>query len=177
MIEASSSNNRHVVITRKATAADMDNLLTLIHGLATYEKLAPPDAGAERRLQNDLFGPHPRIEAFLAESDGKCIGYAIVFESYSSFLALPTLYLEDIFVLPEYRGRGAGIALFRMLVGEAQNRGCGRMEWAVLAWNQLAIRFYNELGATHLKEWHLFRLTREEMPGFLESSPPGKSRA
>lgn len=161
----------NAVITRKATPADMESLFSLIEGLAAYEKLPPPDASARRRLKDDLFGPRPRIEAFIAKWGGKGVGYAIIFESYSSFLALPTLYLEDIFVLPDFRGKGAGIALFRMIVEEAHRRGCGRMEWAVLDWNQVAIDFYKRLGATHLKEWNLYRLSRQDMESFLQKRP------
>ena len=91
--------------------------------------------------------------------DGYPVGYAIILETYSSFLALPTLYLEDLFVLPEYRGRKAGLALFEEVRAEAQRRGCGRIEWTVLDWNQLAIDFYTRLGGEHLKEWQLYRIT------------------
>jgi GNAT superfamily N-acetyltransferase len=91
------------------------------------------------------------------------VGYAFVFETYSSFLALPTLYLEDLFVLPDFRNRRAGYALFAAMVAEAHERGCGRMEWTVLDWNQLAKDFYDRLGAKHMKEWQLYRLVRNEM--------------
>jgi GNAT superfamily N-acetyltransferase len=106
---------------------------------------------------------HPRFDAYLAEIDGVAAGYAFVFETYSSFLALPTLYLEDLFVLPEYRKRKAGYALFSAMLNEAYRRGCGRMEWTVLDWNQLAIDFYKRFGATHMREWHLYRLGRREI--------------
>jgi len=151
------------VFVRKAIPIDALTLLELIHGLAIYEKLQPPDADAQKRLTNDLFGPRPRIDAYLGFYDGKAVAYAIVFETYSSFLALPTLYLEDLFVLPEYRSRKIGIAMFRTLVSEALRRGCGRMEWAVLDWNQLAIDFYKRVGATFMKEWRLYRLLRSDM--------------
>lgn len=154
---------------RKATRNDAAAILTLVDALAAYEKLDPPDANAKARLINDMTGERPRIEAHLAELDGKAVGYAFVFETYSSFLALPTLYLEDLFVLPEYRSRKVGYTLFRAMVEEAHRRGCGRMEWTVLDWNQLAIDFYHRLGAKHMKEWHLYRLVREEMKGFPES--------
>jgi GNAT superfamily N-acetyltransferase len=148
---------------RRAVPGDGDTILALVEGLARYEKLTPPDPAARQRLLRDMFWERPRIEAFLGEYRGKAVGYAFVLETYSSFLALPTLYLEDIFVLPEYRRKRVGLALFLTLAGEAYQRGCGRMEWAVLDWNRLAINFYHRLGAAQLKEWLLFRLTRQQL--------------
>lgn len=146
-------------------------LLRLVEALARYERLPPPDQHAQERLVHDLFGPSPRIEAFLAEASGEIVGYAFVFESYSSFLALPTLYMEDLFVLPEARELGAGSALFRHVVAEARRRGCGRVEFAVLHWNELARQFYLKRGAQQMQEWQLFRLTRPEMERLLDSEP------
>jgi GNAT superfamily N-acetyltransferase len=153
---------------RKALPSDDNVILTLVEALAAYEKLAPPDQEAQKRLLNDLFSPRPRIECYIAEADGRPAGYVFVLETYSSFLALPTLYLEDLFVLPECRGKKAGYALFTAMVAEARARGCGRMEWTVLDWNELAIRFYRKSGARHMKEWHLYRLVREDMERILE---------
>ena len=147
-------------------------MLALIDALAAYEKLEPPDAKARERLINDMGGERPRFEAYLAETDGAAIGYAFVFETYSSFLAQATLYLEDIFVLPSYRRQRVGYMLFKEMVAEAYRRGCGRMEWTVLDWNRLAIDFYQRNGARHMKEWHLYRLTRDEMKNILDSPPP-----
>jgi GNAT superfamily N-acetyltransferase len=155
------------VTVRKAELQDADALLSLIRGLAEYEKLPPPDAAAEGRLINDIFSTPHRLQAFLGECEGRAVGYALVFETYSSFLALPTLYLEDIFVLPEYRNRKVGVTLFLTMVREAHARGCGRMEWAVLDWNRLAIDFYERLGASQMKEWQLFRLVRSDMEKLL----------
>jgi GNAT superfamily N-acetyltransferase len=138
-------------------------LLSLIDALADYERLPKPDSAGRERLLQDAFGEHRRIEVFLAGLGEKTVGYAIVFETYSSFLALPTLYLEDLFVLPECRGREVGYHLFTHCVKEALARGCGRMDWAVLDWNQLAINFYERLGARQLKEWLPYRLSRIEM--------------
>jgi GNAT superfamily N-acetyltransferase len=107
----------------------------------------------------DMFGPRPRIDCFLAFADGYPVGYAIVLETYSSFLARPTLYLEDLFILDEYRKRGVGRALFDTALDEAKRRGCGRMEWTVLDWNQLAIDFYRKVGGTHMAEWQLYRIS------------------
>lgn len=158
------------VIVRKATRHDAQAILTLVDALAAFEKLEPPDAEAKKRLIMDMSGKRPRFDAYLAELGGHAIGYAFVFETYSSFLALPTLYLEDLFVLPNYRNMKAGYALFSAMVGEAYDRGCGRMEWTVLDWNQLAIDFYKKLGASHMKEWQLHRLTREDMKRILKPS-------
>jgi len=144
---------------RKAVASDEPAISALVDALADYEKLPRPTSEARTRLLNDMFGPKPRIDCFLAFADGYPVGYAIVLETYSSFLALPTLYLEDLFILEEYRKRGVGRALFNTAVNEAKHRGCGRMEWTVLDWNQLAIDFYQKIGGTHMKEWQLYRIT------------------
>jgi GNAT superfamily N-acetyltransferase len=154
-------------VVRAATPADAPAILSLVHGLAAYQKLAPPDAAAQERLIHDMFTTPPRIQAFLAEVGGTPAGYAFIFETYSSFLALPTLYLEDLFVLPEFRNQKAGYALFTHVVGEAHRRGCGRMEWSVLTWNRLAIDFYERLGAQHLADWAMYRLTRPAMETIL----------
>jgi GNAT superfamily N-acetyltransferase len=156
---------------RKATPADTEAVLTLVDALADYEKLKRPDAEAKKRLITDMFTERPRINAFLGEYEGKAVGYAFVFETYSSFLALPTLYLEDLFVIPEYRSKKVGYALFTAMVAEAHQRGCGRMEWTVLDWNELAIDFYKRLGATHMHDWHLYRLVRSDMEKILNSQP------
>jgi len=145
---------------RKATEEDAPTIVSLIIALAEFEKLPPPDKAARERLIEDAFGPRPRFEIFLAEVEGQVVGYAFVFETYSTFLALPTLYLEDLFVLNEFRGRRVGYALFRHCAQEALRRGCGRFEWAVLDWNQHAIDFYERLGARHLHDWRIYRLDR-----------------
>jgi GNAT superfamily N-acetyltransferase len=158
---------------RKATRADGAVVLELVDALAAYEKLEPPDAGAKGRLINDMCATPPRFDAYLAEINGRAVAYAFVFETYSSFLAMPTLYLEDIFVLPEFRSQRIGYALFTAMVREAHRRDCGRMEWTVLDWNNLAIDFYKRLGARHMKEWHLYRLLRADMERILASSTEG----
>lgn len=166
MQNQSSSRDRSIVV-RKARSEDSSVLLQLIESLARYEKLTPPDPDARNRLLRDMFSDRPRIEAYLAEEQHQPVGYSLVLETYSSFLALPTLYLEDLFVLPEYRGTGAGFALFQAMVEEAFRRGCGRMEWSVLDWNQLAISFYKRVGARHMREWQLYRLMRADMERIL----------
>ena len=148
----------HAPVVRRAVKDDAPAILALVDALADYEKLSRPDSAARERLIRDMFGPRPRIDCFLVFMDGYPVGYAIALETYSSFLALPTMYLEDLFVIPEYRGRKAGYALFSTVLEEARRRGCGRMEWSVLDWNQLAIDFYKRLGAQEKKEWRQYRI-------------------
>lgn len=151
------------IVVRPAVESDARTLLSLVRALAEYEKLDPPDEAAQRRLVRDIFGDRKRLDAFLAEAGGAVIGYALVLETYSSFLALPTLYLEDLFVLPEHRGKMAGSTLFRAVVAEAHRRGCGRVEWRALEWNDLAKEFYRRQGAVALEEWRVWRLTQEKI--------------
>jgi GNAT superfamily N-acetyltransferase len=150
---------------RRATRKDGAELIKLIIALAEYEKLTPPDAEAQERLMEHGFGEQPRFESWLAfpTSGNEPVGYAIVFETYSSFLARSTLYLEDIFVVPEYRGRGIGRRLLRHCIRLAQERGCGRVEWTCLDWNTRAQCTYEKLGARRLSEWYLYRLTRDRI--------------
>jgi len=155
------------LVIRRAAPTDGQALLHLIEKLAEYERLVPPDEGARARLVRDMFSTPPRIEPYLALQEGVPVGYALVFETYSSFLALPTLYLEDIFILPEHRRGGIGMKFFRTLVAEARRRGCGRMEWTVLDWNRPAINFYERIGAREMREWKTFRLVREDMERIL----------
>ena len=162
-----------MISIRTATAADADTLLELVDALADYEKLERPDPAARARLRRDGFGDTPRFRAYLGEVDGEPVAYAITFHTYSSFLALPTLYLEDLFVLPDARGRGMGSALFRHLVEEAVREGCGRMEWVVLDWNRVAIDFYERQGARRLTEWYTYRLDRERMLALIEPDRAG----
>jgi GNAT superfamily N-acetyltransferase len=169
-MSSSDAAPRAAATVRPAGRADADALLTLIDALADYEKLARPDEAARGRLIRDAFeSAAPPITIYLAESPehpGAPVGYAIVLETYSSFLARPTLYLEDLFVLPEARRMGAGSALFRYCAAEAVRRGCGRMEWVCLDWNELAIGFYEQQGATHLDDWRTYRLDAEALERF-----------
>jgi GNAT superfamily N-acetyltransferase len=137
---------------RKSDARDF---LRLVRELARYEKLKPPTAAAGRRMVADI---GRRIHVLMAEDAGRAIGYAIYFFTYSSFLARPSLYLEDVFVLQEHRGKGAGKAFFGALRKIARAKKCGRMEWTVLDWNKPSIRFYEAQGARFMKEWILCRL-------------------
>jgi GNAT superfamily N-acetyltransferase len=172
-LKESKQQNRNEIIVRRAERADAPALIRLIIALAEFEKLDPPDAAAQERLVEDGFGPQPRFEAWLGfdASQSEPVGYAFVFESYSSFLARPTLFLEDIFVLPAFRGRGIGLALLRHCIALAHGRGCGRMEWICLDWNTKAQDFYESIGARRLSEWLLYRMTNEDMGRFLESQP------
>lgn len=153
-------NSIHI---RAAKRDDVSVLFTLIEAFADYEKLPRPEPEARERLLRHGFGDGPRFEAFLAELDDRPVGYALVFETYSSFLAMPTLFLEDLFVIPEARGKGVGKALAEFCIRKAVRRGCGRMEWMVLDWNTPAIEFYRQYGAHYLRERCLFRLTTEQL--------------
>jgi GNAT superfamily N-acetyltransferase len=157
------------ITIRPATAADGETFLGLVDALADYEKLDRPTPEARARLLADAFGERQRISVFLGEADGAAVAYAIVLETYSSFLALPTLYLEDLFVVPDARRGGIGRAFFRHLAGEAVRRGCGRMEWVVLDWNRLAIDFYDKLGARRLTEWYTYRLSEDQLREMAEA--------
>ena len=147
----------------KAKESDFNSLFNLICALADYEKLQRPDKEAQERLKHDAFGKTSRIDIWIATINKKYVGYAITFYTYSSFLALQTLYIEDIFVLPEYRSQGIGKALFMHLTKIALENNCGRLEFQVLDWNKSAIDFYEKLGARHMKEWLPFRFTKEEL--------------
>jgi GNAT superfamily N-acetyltransferase len=141
------------------TPERFDDLIDLVRALAVYEKLDPPTAEAIERLRRDAFGPHPRYEAFLGLLDGRPVGYAITLQTYSSFLAKPTQYLEDLFVTEEARRHGVGGRLFDHVLDLARARGCGRMEWQVLDWNMLARDFYARRGGSHLHDWMTYRIT------------------
>jgi GNAT superfamily N-acetyltransferase len=154
------------LVIRPATPDDSAAIRALVVALADYERLPPPDPAAQDRLLADAFRPQPRVEIAVAEVDGAVVGYAFFFETYSTFLARPTLYLEDLFVLPAHRGSGVGKALFVHLAREAARRGCGRMEWAVLDWNTPALGFYQHLGAQHLADWQVYRLDRAALERF-----------
>jgi len=148
---------------RPAEPADVRLVAELIRQLAKFEKLEHEVVLTEELLMAGLFGARPYAEALLAEEDGLSIAFALFFHSFSTFLARPGMYLEDLFVLPDHRGRGVGRALLAHLAHLAIERGCGRLEWAVLNWNQEAIRFYERLGARPNSEWTVYRLTGEAL--------------
>jgi GNAT superfamily N-acetyltransferase len=135
----------------------------LIRGLARYEKLEHEVVMTEEKLTDTLFGDRRYAETLIAEEDGAPIGFALFFHNYSTFLAQPGIYLEDLFVVPEQRGQGVGRALLERLAQIALDRGCGRLEWAVLDWNKPAIGFYERLGAKPNSGWTVYRLTGESL--------------
>lgn len=146
---------------RPATIADVPLVLTLIRGLAEYEKLLHEVEANEEKLRATLFPPtgKPAAECVIASVNGEPAGFALFFTNYSTFLAKPGLYLEDLFVKLEFRGRGVGKGLLLHLARLANARGYGRMEWSVLDWNQPAIDFYESIGARRMREWQICRLT------------------
>ena len=146
-------------LIRAATPDDLPLILQFIRELAAYEKLSDEVTADEARLRQTLFGERPAAECLLALSDDQPAGFAVYFTNYSTFLAKPGLYLEDLFVRPAFRGRGLGKALLLHLAKLANQRGCGRMEWAVLNWNQPAIEFYESIGARRLTDWTICRLS------------------
>ena len=146
-----------------ATPRDVPIILQLIRALAEYEKLSDIVIADEEALHRTLFGPQPAAEVLLALDGEECAGFALFFQNYSTFLAKPGLYLEDLFVKPEARRRGIGKALLVRLAQIAVERGYGRMEWSVLDWNELAIGFYKRLGATVLDDWRICRVTSDAL--------------
>jgi GNAT superfamily N-acetyltransferase len=146
---------------RPATPADVPAIAQLIRDLAEYERL--PCWFDESKLRDHLFGARPYCEVLLAEDAGTVVGFALFFHNYSTFRGQPGIYLEDLFVKPPYRGRGHGKGLLRALARLAVERNCGRLEWAVLNWNEPAIHFYRSLGAKPMDEWTVYRLTDEAL--------------
>ena len=148
---------------RAATPADVPQILRFIRQLAEYEKLLDKCVATEAQLHATLFGPRPYAETIIAEWDGQPAGFALFFHNYSTFLAQPGLYLEDLFVDPALRGKGIGKALLERLAQLANERGCGRVEWSVLDWNAPSIEFYKRMGAVPLDDWTIFRLTGDAL--------------
>jgi GNAT superfamily N-acetyltransferase len=148
---------------RDAVESDVPLILQFIRDLAVYEKLEHRVVATEERLRETLFGARRYAEVIIGEEDGAPAGFALFFHNYSTFLARPGIYLEDLFVKPEARGRGYGKALLARLAVLAIERECGRVEWAVLDWNAPAIDFYKSLGAVPLDDWIIFRLTGDAL--------------
>jgi len=146
---------------RPAGVEDVPIILELIRDLATYERAPDEVTATEEQLVDVLFGERPAAEVLLAFEEKSPVGFAVFFHNFSTWLGRPGLYLEDLFVKPEKRGKGHGRALLVELAKIACDRGCGRMEWAVLDWNEPAIKFYRALGAKPMDEWTVFRLTRD----------------
>jgi len=150
---------------RAATRDDVPVIAELIRGLARFEKLEHEVVMTEALLDVGLFGDRPYAEVVLAEDGGRPVGFALFFHNFSTFLGRPGIYLEDLFVLPEHRGSGIGRMLLAHLARLAVERGCGRLEWAVLDWNRDAIQFYERLGARPNSDWTVYRLTGEALTG------------
>ena len=161
-----------VITLRTATAADTSHILAFIRELAEYEQLAHEAVADEAILTTQLFGETPAAEVVLAEVDGQPAGFALFFHNFSTFLGKRGLYLEDLFVRPQYRGFGLGKRLMVYLAQLALERDCGRFEWSVLDWNEPAIRFYRSLGAVGLEEWTVQRMTGTALDALATQSKP-----
>ena len=159
---------------RTARLADVPTILQLIRDLATYERAPNEVTATEEQLVDVLFGEKPAAEVLLAFENETPVGFAVFFHNFSTWLGRPGLYLEDLFVKPEKRGKGYGRALLVDLAKIAYERGCGRMDWAVLDWNNPAIKFYRALGAKPMDEWTVFRLTRDGIAELAKSESIAK---
>jgi GNAT superfamily N-acetyltransferase len=148
---------------QKAEVNDVPLILEFIQGLAEYERLRDSCIATEEKLRETLFSTNPAAEVIIARFDGEPMGFALFFHNYSTFLAQRGVYLEDLFVKPEARGKGVGFALLSELARIAIDRDCGRLEWAVLDWNDLAIDFYKRIGAMPMNEWTTFRMTGDRL--------------
>ncbi len=148
---------------RSAVAADLPTIWQMIQDLAAYEKLSDAVEGSAELLREHLFGEHPYAGAILAELESRAVGLGIFFYNYSTFLTRPGIYLEDLYVQPDYRRRGIGKALLQYLAKLAVEKGCGRLEWTVLDWNASAIAFYESLGATVLPDWRVCRVNSSNL--------------
>jgi GNAT superfamily N-acetyltransferase len=156
---------------RSATETDVPAILALIEALAEYERLRDDCVATEDRLRSSLFGPRPAAEVILAEmADGSVAGFALFCSNYSTFLAQPGIWLEDLFVYPQFRGHGIGKRLLAHLARLAIDRDCGRVEWAVLDWNTPSIGFYESLGARGMTDWTTFRLTGDAITALASSA-------
>jgi GNAT superfamily N-acetyltransferase len=152
-------------VIERVNEQNFNEFLSLIEKLAEYEKLTPPDEGARARLKEHGLSDSPKYEAFIARTNGNAVAYLIYFFNYSSFLALPTLYIEDIFVLKEQRRQGIGSRVFEFCVSQAREHGCGRIEFCVLTWNEPAISFYEKNNAERL-DWYFYRLDSAALEKF-----------
>lgn len=162
------------IAIRAARASDVATILGFIRDLAAYEKLAHEVVADEAQLHATLFGPRPAAEVLIAEHDGAAVGFALFFVSYSTFLAKPGLYLEDLFVRPAARGHGVGLALMARCAQLAVERGYGRFEWSVLDWNEPALAFYRKLGAAPMSEWTMQRLTGAPLAALAARAAPAR---
>jgi len=156
------------LLVRSATEEDVPLILDLIRELAAYERLSHEVVATERGLRGWLFGERPVAEVLIGELEGHPVAFALFFHNFSTFLGKPGIYLEDLYVRPRFRGRGMGKAMIVRLARLAMERGCGRLEWSVLDWNEPSIGFYESLGAVAMRGWTLHRLTGEALDGLAE---------
>ena len=157
------TTTKHEISVRAAVESDLPLILHLIESLAEYERLRDQCVATEASLRATLFGAHPAAEVLIATIENKSAGFALFFHNYSTFLAQPGIFLEDLFVKPEARGKGVGHALLSSLARITVERKCGRLEWNVLDWNELAISFYKRIGAVPMDEWTTFRMTGDAL--------------
>ena len=150
------------LIIRFAEKSDTPIIFSLIKQLAEYEKLSDKVITTEEKIKQSIFGNDQFIEVLIAEFEGKAVGYALFFKNYSTFLGKAGIYLEDLFVLPDYRGKGIGKSILKKIISIAKQRDYGRVEWSVLDWNVSAIEIYKKIGAEPLDEWKIFRLTSDK---------------
>ena len=158
------------IVIRKATESDVPVILELIRGLSVYERMADLCVATEDKLRNTLFRDTPAAEVLIASAGNNPLGFALFFHNYSTFLAQRGIFLEDLFVKPDARGTGVGRALLAALARIAVDRDCGRLDWGVLDWNELAIGFYKRIGAQAMDEWTTFRVTGEPLKNLASES-------
>lgn len=159
------------LVIREAAPADVPLLMTLIRELADYEKLGHELLATEKLMERALFGTPPAAEALIAEQDGEAIGYALFYSTFSTFLAIQGIWLEDLYVRPAHRKAGAGRALLASVAARLRERGGERLEWAALDWNELALGFYRGLGAQAMSEWITHRLIGEDLTALAAHAP------
>jgi len=162
-------NNNNLII-RQANKEDVSLILGLIKQLAEYEKLLHEVVATENDIRENLFGDRKYAEVLIAEYENKPAGMALFFYNFSTFVGKPGIYLEDLFVLPEFRGKGIGKRLLLSLIKYAKEKNCGRVEWCVLDWNEPAINFYKNLGAISMDEWNVFRVTGDKFSEILKNN-------
>lgn len=170
-------SNASGLTLRAAESRDAELILALVRELAEYEKLSGEVVADAERIRTALFGPRPAAEVVIAEYEGAPAGFALFFTNFSTFLGRSGIYLEDLFVRPAHRRHGIGRALLAHLAQLATARGCGRLEWAVLDWNEPAIQFYRELGARPMDEWTVFRVTDDALAALAAQSAPSTGTA
>ncbi len=159
------------ITIRAADADDAETIVGLIRELAEYERLLDEAKATPDDIRRNLFGDRPYAESLIAEAEGRPVGFALFFHTFSTFRGQPGIYLEDLFVKPAFRGRGIGKALLSALAQRAVTRGCGRLEWSVLNWNEPAIGFYKALGARPMDEWTVYRVDDEALQRLADQSP------